>query len=341
MPKWFVLIGVVTCVPGAATSGAERPATPPAASGFTPRAQQTIVASDARPELLWAEGQFTEGGAAAPDGTILFSDIGNRILQYHPRTGRTTVFRQPSGRANGMAFDTEGRLLVCEGANRGGNRRVSVSRRSGPARTLADRWNGKRLNSPNDLCVDRQGRVYFTDPRYVGDEPREIDFEGIFRIDPDGRVVMVSQELSKPNGIQLSPDGQFLYVVDHDPRPAGRRQIVRFRVASDGSLSARRVLFDSGSNRGMDGMTTDIDGNLYAAGGTGDQAGIYVFGPAGEHLAWIALPGDPTNCCFGRGKFARTLFVTAQAPLEESRADPRSYGLYRIELRKRGFHLRS
>ncbi len=338
MPKWVVFIGVLACVTRAATSDAGRPARPPIATGFTPGAQHTIVAPGASPELLWAEGEFTEGGAAALDGTILFSDIGNRILRYHPLTRRTTVFRQPSGRANGMTFDAQGRLLVCEGAKRGGNRRVSISRGDEPARTLADNWNGQRFNSPNDLCVDRHGRVYFTDPRYVGDEPREIKFEGVFRIDPDGRVVVVQQELSKPNGIQLSPDGQYLYVVDHDPRPGGRRQILRFCVASDGSVSSRQVLFDSGPNRGMDGMAVDVEGNLYAAGGSGDQAGIYVFGPAGEHLAWIALPGDPTNCVFGKGRFTRTLFMTAQAPVDPSRDEPRPYGLYRIELRKRGYH---
>ena len=123
------------------------------------------------------------------DGAILFSDIGNRIMRFDPKTGKTTVFREPSGRANGLIFDPKGRLIAAEGANAGGDRRVSITERDGTVRTLADRYEGKRFNSPNDVAVDREGRVYVSDPRYVGDEPRELDFEAVFRIDPDGKVI--------------------------------------------------------------------------------------------------------------------------------------------------------
>src|SRR5689334_16673845 len=147
-----------------------------------------VVPPDAKLEKLWGEGSFTEGGALAGDGAILFSDIGDRIMRFDPATKAVTVFREPSHRSNGMIFDPHGRLVVAEGANTGGGRRVSITERDGTVRTLADRFEGKRFNSPNDVAVDRHGRVYVSDPRYVGTDPRELDFEGLFRIDPDGKV---------------------------------------------------------------------------------------------------------------------------------------------------------
>src|SRR5215467_4489819 len=125
----------------------------------------------AKLEKLWGEGSFTEGGALAADGAILFSDIGDRIMRFDPSTGRVTAFRDPSGRANGLIFDPRGRLIAAEGANTGGGRRVSITEPDGTVRTLADRYQGKRFNSPNDLAVDRKGRVYVSDPRYGGDDP--------------------------------------------------------------------------------------------------------------------------------------------------------------------------
>src|SRR4051812_3519366 len=147
-----------------------------------------VLAPGAKLEKLWGEGSFTEGGALAGDGSILFSDIGDRIMRFDPKTRAVTVFRDPSGRANGLIFDPRGRLIAAEGGNTGGNRRVSITEPDGTVRTLADRYQGKRFNSPNDVAVDAQGRVYMSDPRYIGDEPRELDFEGVFRIDPDGSV---------------------------------------------------------------------------------------------------------------------------------------------------------
>src|SRR5262249_5091117 len=134
----------------------------------------SVVAPGAKIEKVWGEGSFTEGGALDLDGSILFSDIGDRIMKYDPRTGKTTVFREPSGRANGKIFDSGGRLIVAEGANTGGRRRVSITQRDGTIRTLADNYDNKRFNSPNDVAVDSAGRVYVSDPRYVGNEPREL-----------------------------------------------------------------------------------------------------------------------------------------------------------------------
>jgi len=135
-------------------------------------ADNPIVPDGAKLEKLWSEGEFTEGPACGPGFCIYFSDIGNRIMRFSPDTKKTKVFREPSGRANGLDFDPQGRLVAAEGANTGGNRRITLTEKAGTVRTLADRWDGKRFNSPNDLTIDTLGRVYFTDPRYVGQEPQ-------------------------------------------------------------------------------------------------------------------------------------------------------------------------
>lgn len=302
---------------------------------FRPIAQDRIVPPGARLEVVWADGDFTEGPAPGPDGAIYFSDIGNRILRFDPATGRTTPYREPSGRANGLMFDARGRLVACEGAN-GGGRRISISD-GGEVRTLADRWEGKRFNSPNDLAIAPNGNLYFTDPRYVGDEPREIDFEGVFLVRPDGSVEPASRELQKPNGILVSADGSTAYVADNNSDPKGNHHLVSFRVAPDGALIEKRVLFDFGPDkRGIDGMTLDTAGNIYATAGRGAEGGVYVFNPRGEHLAFIATPGDPTNCVFGRGAEASTLYVTAGGPPD---VQQRRFGLYRIRLAATGYHV--
>src|SRR3954470_2610952 len=185
------------------------------AGGGTQENTADVIAPGAKLEKLWGEGIFTEGGALAGDGAILFSDIGDRILRFDPATKAVTVFRDPSGRANGLVFDPKGRLIAAEGANTGGGRRVSITGRDGRVRTLADRYQGKRFNSPNDVAVDRMGRVYVSDPRYVGGEPRELDFEAVFRIDPDGQVVRLATTAARPNGVAVSPDGKTLYVSDN------------------------------------------------------------------------------------------------------------------------------
>src|SRR5437763_6957955 len=136
-----------------------------------------FVAPGAKLEKLWSEGSFTEGPVEGPDGCIYFSDIGNRIMKFDPKTGKTIAHRDLSGRANGLKFDAQGRLIACEGANTGGGRRISITEKDGTAKTLADKFEGKQFNSPNDLTLDSKGRVYFTDPRYLGSEKRELDHE--------------------------------------------------------------------------------------------------------------------------------------------------------------------
>lgn len=271
-------------------------------------------------ELLWADGEFTEGPALAPDGSIVFSDIGNRMMRFDPGTKRVTVYRDPSGRSNGLKFDAQGRLVACEGGNTGGNRRISITEASGQVRTLADRWEGKRFNSPNDLAITPKGGVYFTDPRYVGNDPRDLDFEGVFLVEPDGKVKLATRDVQKPNGIIVTPDGGTVYVADNNPK--GVLHLLAFRVQADGTLADKRVLYDFKTGRGIDGMALGRDGNLYATAGTGPKGGIYVFTPAGEPKGFIPTPGDPTNCCFSAD--GSTLYITAGAGAK--------FGLYRIRI---------
>jgi gluconolactonase len=308
------------------------------AGEFRPTAQDRIVPAGAKLELLWGEGDFTEGPALAPDGSILFSDIGDSIWRYDPKTGTTGVFRKPSGRANGLMFNEQGDLIACEGANSGGQRRISITSgiqgtSDGKTRTLADRYEGKRFNSPNDLAIDGQGRVYFTDPRYVGNETRELDFEAVFLVSPNGDVKIAAREVSKPNGILVSPDGKTVYVSDNNPQ--GSRHLVAFDVRSDGTLKGKRVLHDFGSGRGIDGMALDTAGNIYATAGSGEMAGVYVLDPVGKPLALIPTPGDPTNCDFGGDRDSSTLYVTCA----NSRQMGTKYGLFAIKLNATGHHV--
>ncbi len=305
-------------------SSAVKAADPPADGAFKPTAQDKIVPPGAKVELLWNEGEFTEGPAPAADGAILFSDIGNRIYRYDPSTGQTTVFRDPSGKSNGLKFDLQGQLVACEGAAPGSARRISITDAKGNVRTLADRFEGKRFNSPNDLAITTSGNVYFTDPRYVGDEPRELDFEGVFLVAPTGEVRVATRDLQKPNGIIVTPDDRRVYVADNSNLDNGAHQLVAFTVQSDGTLAEKRVLHDFGSKRrGIDGMTLDVEGNIYATAGGGSEAGIYVFGPEGQQRAFIPMPGSPSNCVFGIGAEARTLYITGAAP---RRPTPRAVG---------------
>ncbi len=285
-------------------------------------AGERLVPERARLEKIWGDGEFTEGPAYGPGGKVYFSDIGNRILAYDPRTGKTAVYREPSGRANGLDFDPQGRLVAAEGANSGGNRRVTITEKDGTVRVLADRWQGKRINSPNDLTVDRRGRVYFTDPRYVGDEPRELARESVYRVDPDGTVARIIVDVQKPNGIILSPDMKTLYLADSNP--GGNQHLLAFQMHADGTVGRKRLLHDFGRGRGIDGMCVDVHGNVYAAAGSGPDGGVYVFDPEGKQRGFIPVPETPTNCVFG-GRDRQTLYVTA------------GKSLYRIKLKTRGF----
>jgi gluconolactonase len=298
-----------------------------------------LLTARSKLDLLWGEGEFTEGPALAPDGSIFFSDIGNAIYRYEPKSGKTELFRRPSGRSNGLMFNQKGDLIAAEGANEGGNRRISITTgiqgsKDGEVKTLSGGLDGKKFNSPNDLAIDGDGNVYFSDPRYVGKEPRELDFEAVFFIKPDGTTIVATRDLQKPNGILVSPDGKHVYVSDNNGE--GNRQLLSFDVEQPGKLTNKKVLHDFVTGRGIDGMTLDTDGNIYATAGTGDKAGVYVFSPSGKQLAMIPTPGDPTNCVFGGGEDVGALYITAAT--KGSGLGPK-YGLFRIKLKTQGYHV--
>jgi gluconolactonase len=269
-----------------------------------------FVAPGATLEKIWSSGEFTEGPAEAPDGSIFFSDIGNRIMRFDPRTKTTYTFREPSGRSNGLKFDAKGRLIACEGANTGGNRRVSITEKDGTVRTLADKFEGRRFNSPNDLCLDAKGRVYFSDPRYVGNEQRELDTESVYRIDPDGKVTRVVSDVKKPNGLVISPDGKTLYVAESGSEAGAPRQLLAYPTNADDTLGPKKVLHDFGQGRGIDGMTVTTEGVIVATAGSAAAGGVYFFSPEGKQLGFLHTPEDPSNCCFA-GPDHKTLYVTA------------------------------
>ena len=304
---------------------------------FKPTVQDSIASKGVKMEMVWAEGEFTEGPTLGPKNVIYFSDIGNRTMRFNPATGTVTVHRVASGKSNGLMMDRKGNLIACEGAN-GGNRRISLTSTIGKTRALADRWNGKKFNSPNDLAIDSKGDVYFTDPRYTGDEPREIDFEGVYLVKRDGSVKLASRDVEKPNGILVSQDGKNVYVADNNSDPKGHHHLLEFTVRKDGTLGGKKVVFDFGPDRrGIDGMTLDVKGNIYATAGKGARAGIYVFSSTGKNLAFIKTPGSPTNCVFGGGKEKSVLYITAQSAPRADGAKP--WGLFRIRLKIAGHHI--
>ena len=306
---------------------------------FIPTQQNNFIESSAELELLWSNAIFTEGPAVAPDGSIYFSAIRTaRIMRYDPVTALVSTFRNESGKSNGLMFDREGRLVACEGADYGG-RRVSITKKDGSVISLAERFEGKRFNSPNDLSILPNGRIYFTDPRYRGHEPREIDVEGIYFIDTDGTVKLATDEIDKPNGILISIDTKTAYLACFESIQTKKRQLVKFSIRSDGSFGDKEVLFDFGDRRGADGMAIDTEGNIYAAAGVGKDAGIYIFSPVGEQLALLSMSkiGAVTNCQFGIGEDASTLYITA-AVEGKKRGQMGAFGLYKIKLKKKGYH---
>jgi gluconolactonase len=250
-------------------------------------------------------------------------------MTMDPSSGAVTVFRADSGRTNGNTFDAAGRLISCEGAEQGpgGRRRVvRTDLGTGKVEVLTERYEGKRYNAPNDVCVDAKGRIWFTDPYYGEDRSGlEMGAEAVYRIDPDGRVVRVVSQPSveRPNGLAVTPDMKTLYLIDSHPRPGGNRKVWAFTLADDGTPdpASRRLVYDFGRGRGGDGMRLDARGNLWVAAGiaiprtSGETAdvppGVYVLSPAGELLGRIPIPEDViTNLAFG-GPDRKTLYVVA------------------------------
>lgn len=298
---------------------------------------------------------FLEGPAVDAQGNVFFSDIaGNRIWKM-ASDGKVSIFREDSGRTNGNCFDAEGSLISCEGTEQGVGRRrmVRTDMKTGEVFVLTDRFEGKRYNSPNDVCVDTKGRIWFTDPYYgTNRKIMEMDIEGVYRLDPlvppggtppppPWKVtrVLTQKEIHRPNGIAITPDDKTLYVIDSHPKPGGNRKIWGFDVAADGSLSKQRLVYDFGKGRGGDGMRLDMNGNLWVAAGIhfyrgnpGETldvpTGVYVISPQGKLLGRIPVNEDLiTNVAFG-GRDHKTLYVTAGKTLYSLPVNVKGYALY-------------
>lgn len=257
------------------------------------------------PEKLFTGFQFTEGPVWLPEGYLLFSDIpASRIYKWSEKDG-LEVWRDPSLKSNGLALDTQGRLVVCEQQNR----RVIRINDDGTTTALAERWQGKRFNSPNDVVVRSDGTVYFSDPTYyVEPEDREIDVQAFYAIRPDGETIQVASGYEKPNGLCLSPDEKILYVND-----SGRRIIDAYDIQPDGTLANKRLFADLASEekRGNpDGMKCDRKGNVYSTG----PGGVWIFRPDGSLIGKLILPEQPANLAFGDAD-GRSLYFTARKSL--------------------------
>ncbi len=256
--------------------------------------------------------QFTEGPAWDGKGNLFFTDIPANRIHKLDAAGKLEVFLEPSRNANGLIFDPEGNLLAC----RHDGRDVVRISPEGEVTALAESCDGKKFNSPNDLVRAKDGSIYFTDPRYgLAGRPQEQQVEGVYRIAPDGAVTRVVDDMTRPNGILLSPDGKTLYVADTEDK-----RIRAYSVQADGSVSDGRD-FAGVPSGGADGMAMDVQGNIYCTCGDG----VAVYTPAGESLGAITVPEKPANCTFG-GADWQTLYITART------------SVYRIPLKIAGLH---
>ncbi len=280
-------------------------------------------------ERVFSDGVFTEGPAADDQGRVFFSDCSENIIYvFDESDGTTRVWSADSGHANGMNFDHQGRLVTCcdgkkyPSSDAGGAHAVRRYEENGDIVDLATTYNGKKLNGPNDLCFDEDGNIYFTDPRYGYDEDIEQDCMAVYKIDTDLTITRVISDLEYPNGILISQDNTKLYVVDHNPKPGGKRTLEEY-VHNGTDWVWHRTLIDFGDGYGADGMVLDTHGNIYVTAGEGDKAGVYVIDPNGRQLGFIPTGEIPGNCTFG-GEDLSTLYIAA------------SSSLYRIRLNTTG-----
>jgi len=291
-----------------------------------------IIAADAKIEKLASGFLFTEGPVWVQDGSyLLFSDPNNNLIYRWSEEDGVSIYRTHSGYtgmnigeygqpgSNGLTLDAQGRLTI----NEHGNRRVTRLEKNGQLTVLADHYQGKRLNSPNDLVYRSDGALYFTDPpfglpRFFDDPRKELPYSGVFCL-INGELKLVSADLTGPNGLAFSPDEKYLYVDNWDEK---RKVIMRYEVHPDGTLSNGQVFFDATNEPGedaWDGMKIDVRGNLYLSG----PGGLWIISPEGKHLGTIVGPEHPHNLAWG-GEDHKTLYLAAQT------------GLYRLTVNNPG-----
>jgi gluconolactonase len=281
-----------------------------------------IICFAQQPEVA-ATLAFLEGPTVDRDGNVYFVEMTTPRIMRLGADGVLATYREKSNNANGLVIDADGRLIVCEGAesNRNGvkvpaNARITrTDLRTGAVEVLATSYEGMPLRGPNDVTLDRRGRIYFTD----------LTGGAVYRIDSSGALtrILSTSEVQRPNGIQIAPDDSKLYVADSFPPPGDTRRIHVFDLSADGSARNGRVLYDFGPVRGADGMSIDVEGNLYAAAGSGatKNTGIHVISPQGKLVKMIPIPEDPiTNNAFG-GADMKTLYITAGKTLYRVRND--------------------
>ena len=263
------------------------------------------IAPDPKVEKILSGFQFTEGPLWA-DGRLLFSDIpASTIYSWTPGAEHAEVYRRPSGHSNGLTLDRRGRLIACEH-----DRRLTRTERDGTLKVLAESYDGRRLNSPNDVVVARNGAIYFTDPPYgLNDklEGKELPYQGVYRLGVRGKLTLLDDTFDRPNGLAFSPDEARLYVDD-----TARRHIRVFDVRRDGSIRNGRVFAElKGAKRGNpDGMKVDVQGNVFCTG----SGGVWVIDPSGEPLGVVETPEVSSNVAWGDVDF-KTLYITAQTSI--------------------------
>jgi gluconolactonase len=350
--KLALLAGALAALPAAAQTDAGFPA---------PEGDSSIIVAGAKVEKLFEADCFSEGVSVGPDNMVYFSDItftkfckdpsgkspmGGHIWRYDPRSGQATIFRSPSGMSNGTKFDRDGNMIVATGADYGLRSLLKIDMKTGRSMIIAGGFEGKPFNALNDISIDVKGRIYFTDPRYLGHEPVMADGFAAYRLDPDGKVSRVATDCGKCNGILVSPDQKKVYIVSNDngflafenlkqgeKTLQGHHLLQVYDLAADGTLSNRQVFRDYGKDRspacsGPDGLIADSDGNIYAAERCEHRPGIAVYSPDGRELAFISTGKEmPTNVAFGRGDMGNTLYITS------------GKSLYRLKVAKRGYQL--
>jgi gluconolactonase len=268
-----------------------------------------LPASSAGIEKFGGDFGFVEGPVWSKEGFLIFSDIYNSRIMKSASPNRAEIYRNYTNSANGNSMDTQGRLYSCE---RDG-RRVTRMEKDGRLTVIASEWQGKRLNSPNDVVVRRDGQVYFSDPASKAVlEPQELGFNGVYHVTPQGKLSLISARLSRPNGVALSSDGRTLYVADSQ-----ERKILAYDLDGEGNTSRERV-FISDIDGSPDGLRVAENGNVYIA-----CRGIAIYTPGGKFVRMIEFPEPPANCAFG-GPDLRTLYVTART------------SVYRIRIADRG-----